>query len=81
MITGVAFMEQISSDVEGYRPPNGFVPDKETAIKIAEAVWLPIYGESVLSQKPYEVMLIDEKIWIVEGTRRGLLQGEEVLRI
>ena len=26
-------------------PPNGFVPDSETAIRIASAVWTPIYGE------------------------------------
>lgn len=29
---------------------NGFVPAAETAVKIAEAVWLPIYGESVLKK-------------------------------
>ena len=29
----------------GYVPKNGFVPDEKTAIKIAEAVLFPIYGE------------------------------------
>jgi hypothetical protein len=71
-VAGVAFMEQLPSDIEGYHPPNGFVPDKETAKRIAEAIWLPIYGRVVLSQKPYEVILIDDRIWIVEGTTRSI---------
>ena len=33
--------------IKGYLPKEGFVPDKNTAIKIAEAVWFPIYGESI----------------------------------
>jgi hypothetical protein len=27
-----------------YVPPNGFVPDSATAVRIAVAVWTPIYG-------------------------------------
>ena len=30
-----------------------YVPDKITAIKIAEAVWLPIYGNSIYEKKPF----------------------------
>jgi len=52
-------------------PPNinkrDYVPDSATAVKIAEAVWLPIYGERIFEQKPYEVTLQDS-IWIVRGT-------------
>ena len=48
---------------------NGFVPDKETAAKIAVAVWSPIYGEEVIKQqKPYLVRLTNDSVWIVEGT-------------
>ncbi len=43
-----------------------YVPDEVTAKKIAEAVWLPIYGEKILSQRPYEAELADG-IWIVKG--------------
>lgn len=50
------------------------VPNKETAIKIAEAIWLPIYGKSIYEKKPYSVELIDNKIWRVKGT----LKLEEV---
>lgn len=33
-------------------PKDGLVPNAETAIKIAEAVWLPIYGDGVFKKKP-----------------------------
>ena len=37
----------------GVVPENGYVPDEETAIAIAEAVWLPIYGGDIYTKKPY----------------------------
>ena len=36
-----------------YFPPEGFVPNAETAIRIAEAVWLPIYGEDIYDKQPF----------------------------
>jgi hypothetical protein len=37
-----------------YVPKNGFVPDKETAIRIAETVLIPIYGEKqIASERPF----------------------------
>jgi hypothetical protein len=53
---------------DGYIPKDGFVPNEETAKKIAEAVLYPIYGETIKNQKPYKVTLIENKIWVVEGT-------------
>jgi hypothetical protein len=52
---------------EGYVPKEGFVPNDSTAIKIAEAVWLPIYGKDVLEEKPYKARL-KKGVWIVEGS-------------
>ncbi len=56
--------------VEGkhsFVPASGFVPNKETAMKIAEAVWLPIYGKEVLDhEKPFEATL-EGDLWHVEG--------------
>ncbi len=46
----------------------GLEPDEETAKKIAEAVWLPIYGPSVLDEKPFIVKIVGESTWVVEGT-------------
>ena len=53
----------------------GYVPDELTAKKIAEAIWLPIYGDDVLKQKPYKVQLIKDSIWIVEGTLKPNYSG------
>jgi hypothetical protein len=53
-----------------FMPAGGFVPDAATAIKIAEAVWLPIYGKEVLNEKPYTARLIGKDVWVVEGSLR-----------
>jgi len=44
------------------------VPNKETAISIAKAVWLPIYGKSIKRERPYTAYLNKDDIWIVKGT-------------
>jgi Clp amino terminal domain, pathogenicity island component/NTF2 fold immunity protein len=49
-------------------PTGGAVPDAETAMRIAEAVWIPQYGmEMVASQKPIQA---ERKLtmWIVTGS-------------
>lgn len=49
-------------------PKEGLVPDKETAIKIAEAVLFRLYGEdSIKAQRPY-VVREDDYIWWISGT-------------
>ena len=51
-----------------YKPKDGYVPNAETAIKIAEAVLIPVYGEKkVLSERPFKAALHDG-VWTVEGT-------------
>src|SRR5437660_12201647 len=54
----------------------GVVSDKETAIRIAEAILFPVYGEDAIrGQRPYQVTLNDEK-WTVDGTvRPGFVGG------
>ena len=52
-----------------YDRTNGLVPDKETAIKIAEVILVNVYGEEqIKKQKPFVVTLLKNKIWIVEGS-------------
>jgi hypothetical protein len=58
----------ISNPKENVKSTKGFVPNEETAIKIAEAIWLPIYGEDIYEAKPYRVSLSNNKVWIVKGT-------------
>ncbi len=51
-----------------YKPSAGYVPDSESAITIAVAVWGPIYGEEKIEQeKPYKAILADG-IWHVSGS-------------
>lgn len=58
----------------GYIPKDGFVPDALTAKKIAEAVWLPIYGEKILKKKPF-IAKLKSGIWYVEGSLPPNLKG------
>jgi hypothetical protein len=49
-------------------PEKGYVPDEDTAIKIAIAVWIPIYGkEKIENEKPYIAELKDN-VWYVQGS-------------
>jgi hypothetical protein len=51
-------------------PEAGAVPDAETAIRIAEAVWLPVCGvEKVESGKPFKAELKLGPVWIVSGSQ------------
>ncbi len=66
-------MVKADGELGKYRPPHGFVPDKETAIAIAVAVWKPIFGEENIEQEaPYQANLVDG-IWVVEGEPPGRL--------
>jgi len=52
---------------QSYSPSNGFVPDAATAARIAEAVWIPIYGPvRIEAEKPFKVSLRDD-VWTVTG--------------
>jgi hypothetical protein len=58
----------VETGVFTFKPKDGFVPTKEVAIKIAVAVWEPIYGaEHIASKKPYRAHLTNG-VWIVEGS-------------
>ena len=49
-----------------------YVPNGETAIKIAEAVWLPIYGEEIYQKLPFTVEYYKkENCWVVVGTMQS----------
>jgi hypothetical protein len=49
-------------------PSRGYVPDEETAVRIAEAILVPIYGrEEIGSEKPFHAKLVSG-VWTVEGT-------------
>lgn len=62
----------VKAQAQGNRPPpNGYVPDAKTAIRIAVAVWSPIYGEKqIQSEKPFHASL-KHGVWTVTGSLPG----------
>ncbi|MBS1538624.1 MAG: hypothetical protein JST20_12845 [Bacteroidetes bacterium] len=60
--------QQDKNRSNSYVPKSGFVPDKETAIKIAEAIWLPIYGEIIYKERPFTATLNKKGNWEVYGS-------------
>jgi hypothetical protein len=59
-----------------FKPKDGYVPDAKTAIKIAVAVWEPIYGEKhIAGEKPYRAQLATNGVWIVEGSLPARVKG------
>jgi hypothetical protein len=65
LIVGLALAAETKHN---FKPKAGYVPDDKTAIAIAVAVWLPIYGEErIQKEKPFKAVLKDG-VWHVEGT-------------
>lgn len=68
--------------VVGVRPVvrgGGYVPDANTAIRIAVAVLIPIYGEDIgESEKPWRAGL-KHGVWTVVGTFHGKGEGGEAI--
>lgn len=57
----------VAQSTRSYLPAHGFVPDAATAGRIAEAVWIPIYGEDkIAGEKPFKIMLTGD-VWTVTG--------------
>jgi len=50
------------------QPKTGYVPDEQTAIAIAVAIWTPIYGRAhIQNEKPYKAKL-SNGVWTVTGS-------------
>jgi beta-lactamase class A len=79
-VAGTTVSEDSNS---GYRPPNGYVPDEKTAIAIAVAAWIPIYGKEMIEkEKPYKATLKDG-VWTVTGSlpKPDMLGGTALAQI
>jgi hypothetical protein len=49
-------------------PTNGYVPDEKTAVRVAEAVLGPIFGDELIrSEEPFTAKL-SNGVWVVRGT-------------
>lgn len=52
----------------------GYVPDSTTAVKIAEIIFIRVYGEKVLHKKPF-VANLKNGVWVVNGTLEKGIDG------
>jgi NTF2 fold immunity protein len=68
LVAGAPFAgSRTSEQLHSYFPKEGFVPNESTAIRIAEAVLSPIYGEDqIAKERPFAAVLKDG-VWTVEG--------------
>jgi hypothetical protein len=62
-----------------YIPSQGYVPNEQTAIKIAEAVCLPIYGEEQLSKERPLTAELRNTVWVVSGSLPRTEDGAEAI--
>ena len=64
--SGISFGQE--TERHNYKPIAGYVPNDATAIKIAVAVWTPIYGKAAIEkEKPYKAVL-KGGVWYVSGS-------------
>jgi len=63
-----------------HQPSSGYVPDDTTAIKIAEAIWLPVYGKTIYNCTPF-VAELKNGVWIVTGTLHTDFGGTPYIEI
>ncbi|MCL1790042.1 MAG: YbbC/YhhH family protein [Peptococcaceae bacterium] len=62
--------------MKGVTPINGFVPNEETAIKIAEAVWFEIYGDSIYVKQSFKAKYnVIGGYWVVTGNLPDNMYG------
>src|SRR5262245_8603242 len=75
----VAMMTNTRAAEHSYSPPDGFVPDATTAIAIAEAVLIPIYGRAeVEAERPFSASLKGGD-WTVLGHQEANQTGGAAL--
>jgi hypothetical protein len=66
--TALAGAYSQTGTVPSWHPKEGFVPNAETAVRVAEAVLIPVYGEKkILSERPFKATLGGD-VWTVAGT-------------
>ncbi|MFC0515735.1 NTF2 fold immunity protein [Mucilaginibacter angelicae] len=81
ILTSLACRHKSTDTDYNYDPvTKGYVPNEETAIRIAEAVWLPIYGTDVLDEKPF-IAKLSGNVWTVFGTLHANHGGTAFIKL
>jgi len=75
----VVYARRVIVGERTYRPTAGYVPDSQTAVAIATAVLIPIYGKATIdAEKPWHTGL-KGGVWTVVGTFNGKGCGGEAM--
>lgn len=56
--------------VSSHQTKKCLVSDEKTAIKIAEAIWKPLYGKKINQSKPFYARMQGDSLWIVCGNMK-----------
>ena len=80
---GLALGTTISAEQPSFVPKKGFVPDEKTAITVAEAILMPIYGEkTIVGERPFHAVLNGNGVWTVRGSLPdGWVGGVAIVRL
>jgi hypothetical protein len=79
-----ALRRKAQASKPNHKADAGFVPTADVAKKIAEAVWVPIYGkEHIEEEKPFQAVLVNSEVWVVQGSlpKRYTIGGTAYIEI
>ena len=75
VLLGSASLSAAADRLPGVGRSFGYVPDADTAIRIAVTVWEPLYGKhNIASERPFRATLSDG-VWHVRGSLPRLTAG------
>lgn len=52
---------------KSYRPSPGYVPDSATAVRVAEAISMSMYGKALIQQELPLTARLKGEVWVVTG--------------
>ena len=55
---------------QGFKPEQGYVPNSDTAVQIAEAALVPVYGKKTIESERRFTAELKDGVWTVSGTLR-----------
>jgi hypothetical protein len=66
---------------QSYRPSNGYVPDQKTAIQVAKAILISVYGEVTVKNEETFTASLAGNIWTVKGAVRPYPSGNAEVKL
>jgi hypothetical protein len=80
--TEFEFDRRIAATSKSYVPKSGYAPDSATAIAIARAVLIPIYGQKTIADEEPLRAELKGNVWTVIGTLKvNYIGGTVILQL